>query len=188
MADRTKQKEHAYKILLEAGKRISNPELSYSYRQVLQDDEVWMSPASSDKHQSYEWGLLIHTAEVMELALKMADTVLMDIDFDALITAIIWHDYAKIYDYKKKEDGTYEYTDHAGKIGHLPKSYALFSIWAHGYKTVSADFIDKVGHIMLAHHGRKEWGSPREPQTAEAYIIHYADMLSAKVTKDYYEG
>jgi 3'-5' exoribonuclease len=188
MTDRTKQKEHAYKILLEAGKRISNPELSYSYRQVLQDDEVWMSPASSDKHQSYEWGLLIHTAEVMELALKMADTVLMDIDFDALITAIIWHDYGKIYDYKKKEDGTYEYTDHSKKVGHLAKSYALFSVWARRYKTVSTDFIDKVSHIMLAHHGRKEWGSPREPQIAEAYIIHYADMLSAKVTKDYYEG
>ena len=37
----------------------------------------------------------------------------------------------------------------------------------------------KIEHAMLAHHGRKEWGSPVEPATAEAFILHAADMMSA---------
>jgi 3'-5' exoribonuclease len=59
--------------------------------------------------------------------------------------------------------------------------------------TIAKDYIlseelkTSVGHCILAHHGRQEWGSPIEPQTVEAMIIHYADMLSAQHAKDYYE-
>jgi 3'-5' exoribonuclease len=38
----------------------------------------------------------------------------------------------------------------------------------------------RIEHAILAHHGRQEWGSPVEPVTAEAYILHYADMLSVR--------
>jgi 23S rRNA maturation-related 3'-5' exoribonuclease YhaM len=39
---------------------------------------------------------------------------------------------------------------------------------------------DAVIHCMLSHHGRREWGSPVEPVTPEAYILHVADMLSSR--------
>jgi 3'-5' exoribonuclease len=37
-----------------------------------------------------------------------------------------------------------------------------------------------VIHCILSHHGRKDWGSPVEPATLEALVLHQADMLSAK--------
>lgn len=37
-----------------------------------------------------------------------------------------------------------------------------------------------VGHCILAHHGRKDWGSPIEPQTQEAYLLHAADTWSSR--------
>ena len=40
--------------------------------------------------------------------------------------------------------------------------------------------IDYIGHIMLSHHGRKEWGSPVLPGTTEAWAVHCADMMSAQ--------
>ena len=39
----------------------------------------------------------------------------------------------------------------------------------------------KLRHIVLAHHGRKEWGSPVEPMMPEALLVHHADDLDAKL-------
>ena len=40
--------------------------------------------------------------------------------------------------------------------------------------------IDEIGHILLSHHGIRDWGSTTEPQTIDALIVHCADNLSAK--------
>jgi 3'-5' exoribonuclease len=179
------REEFSLELLKSWASKISNYELAYICHQVLKDGLFLEAPASNGKHQGYVGGLLVHTAEVMELAMAMAQTQLIDVDLDALIAAIIWHDYGKIYDYKEKEGGGFDYTEHSKLIGHLPRSYAMFMITAQG---LPRELSDKIGHIMLAHHGRREWGSPKEPQIPEAYIIHFADMLSAHATKDNYEG
>ena len=56
----------------------------------------------------------------------------------------------------------------------------LFILGNHDW--VNPDLMEEVSHVILAHHGRLEWGSPIEPQTPEALIVHQADMLSAYFT------
>jgi 3'-5' exoribonuclease len=72
-----------------------------------------------------------------------------------------------------------------GHHAHVVDSAIEFTVAArkHG---VTEDVIEAVQHCILAHHGRREWGSPVEPQTIEALILSQADMLSSRfgATKD----
>jgi 3'-5' exoribonuclease len=40
---------------------------------------------------------------------------------------------------------------------------------------------NNVLHNILAHHGQRAWGSPVAPATKEAWILHLADNLSARL-------
>jgi len=48
------------------------------------------------------------------------------------------------------------------------------------YLEISEAQLERIEHLLLSHHGRKEWGSPVEPLTAEAFILHAADMMSSR--------
>lgn len=123
------------------------------------------------------------------------------VDRDILLTAALWHDFCKVEEYRSfwewsnhiegqsllktnrvDESGLrkyYTYTDYGKTIHHISGSAIEFSIIA-ASNGVSKDIIGRVQHCILAHHGRCEWGSPVEPQTVEALLLHQADMLSAK--------
>jgi len=163
---------------------------------VLEDEKFLEIPASCQWHHVYDGGTVIHTAEVLEIALNILKAKPIDADRNVLIVSIIWHDYGKIKDYKKwwsphdpmiksKGNTSYEYAPHHDLISHLPRSYHEFLKHAERFD-VPEEFSQKVEHCIIAHHGRKEWRSPAEPQTPEAYIIHFADMLSLNACKDKY--
>jgi 3'-5' exoribonuclease len=122
-------------------------------------------------------------------------------DTDTLITAALWHDLMKVSEYhivgKVSEDirslkiPSFDKHTEAwwvknearvklfGHHEHIIAGAMAFqkSAWL---EEVNTDTIDAVTHCILAHHGRKEWGSPVEPQTIEALILSQADMHSAK--------
>ena len=172
-------------------------------------------PASTGKHHGYVGGLAKHTIEVLEYALHNAELFGEDVDKDQLIAACLWHDFAKLWDYKlvtylKKEydklpehyvlhskssvTGIYEIkpdpedqwrkvfiadTDYKSQIHHITGSVAEFTAAALKHNVGRATIQD-VQHCIISHHGRKEWGSIKEPQTLEAMILHHADNMSAK--------
>jgi len=96
---------------------------------------------------------------------------------DELITAVIWHDYMKVKDYCWL-DGKIVKTDYGKKIYHVAGSAMEFHF--HAASCLSTEVLERIEHLLLSHHGRKEFGSPVEPQTAEAFILHTADMMSAQ--------
>ena len=131
---------------------------------------------------------------------------------DILIAAALWHDHMKIREYESKTFRWDEYsfeqmkgtrmlpnplvqpldpvnvwinTDYAKHIYHIPGSAIEFTVAARE-SGVDEPTIEAIQHCILAHHGRREWGSPVEPQTLEALILSQADMISAQygVTKE----
>lgn len=183
--NREEQIESCLDFLTKEIYNLDNPTLIGMCLEIIEDKKFQECPAAKNRHQAYKGGLVVHTSEVLETSLLMTESTHLEVDRDILVTAIIFHDMGKVYDYYIKEDGTYDYTSHQNKIRHLARSYAEFMISANTNK-LDSELTDRIGHVILAHHGRKEWGSPVEPMTAEAHIIHYADMLSAQVSKDYY--
>jgi 3'-5' exoribonuclease len=168
MTDRQNVEYGLYSQLLdELAKRYDLP-----VEPVLKSALFAAGYGSHDKHHAYAGGLLIHTGEVVDYCMSLAND--LQLDKKVLLTAAIWHDYAKIYDYD--HDGNK--TEYRSKIRHVAGSYAAWMEHANKEK-IDGKFFDAVGHCILAHHGRHEWGSPVEPQTEEALILHQADMWSA---------
>jgi 3'-5' exoribonuclease len=169
--------------------QLTDPSLIVCCTKLLRDDRFFECPAALTKHQAYKGGLADHTREVMDFALAMANCESFKRSMgsrhthslNVLVTGILWHDYGKIWDYQNGEL-QHEYTRHRYTIRHLSRSYAEFMIVASA-AAVDDELREEIGHIILAHHGRQEWGSPMEPLTPEASIAHFADCMSA-----YYSG
>lgn len=189
---------------------VADPKLRAVCDTITLCEEFDICPASLSFHHAYEGGLLAHTVEVCKYSLNICK-LLVPVNTDVLITSALFHDFMKIKEYRffwdepNKVGGQRSLTvpgkDVAGlqkfwvknenrvkmfgEHEHIIASASQFQHTALNYG-VDRKTIDVVVHCILAHHGRKEWGSPVEPQTLEALILSQADMLSAKfgATKD----
>jgi 3'-5' exoribonuclease len=167
---------------------------------VLDDPrfEIW-SGAGSDKHHHYgDGGLLKHTHEVFEyvelIAMKHNSTCVgyeNRINVLELLISVIWHDYGKIWDYQKDENGVWgKHNNHARQIHHISRSAIEWERYSSKlpielWNTLEAENRvinpDNITHNILSHHGMREWGSPVAPATREAWVLHLADNLSARL-------
>lgn len=163
---------------------------------VLDDPAFLRSPGARSRHHNYPGGLVVHTCEVAFIARNMACKPLT-VDMTVLVTAAIWHDYGKIYDYKIIGEESlglpkYDYTEHKERISHVHRSAIELGVVAarmiKAAHHLPSNTVDAIFHCILSHHGRADWGSVIEPQTVEARILHYADMLSAKDAPDVYQS
>lgn len=171
--------ENALLYLREQANRISNEAVRSAAKRVVDDPFFAQWPASGDKHHCYPGALSVHTAEVMEIAMRTAQSMsLQPVNYDVIRAAVIFHDVMKIRDRRRTEDGKFENTDYKKRIYHIAGSYAAWVDQANRW-SVPEELQDAIGHCILSHHGRPEWGSAIEPQTVEAQIVHGADMLSA---------
>lgn len=160
----------------------------------LLNEAFLLAPAAQSKHHAYTGGLVVHTAEVLQGCMSQLQAY-PNASAEVLICAAVFHDCQKVLAYElnrvldsdtgqlvvvcdSEHPGGWRYTDYAFKIGHLSGSFSRWNdiAWTWG---VDKRTIAEVGHCILSHHGRKEWGSPVEPQTLEALILSQADALSA---------
>lgn len=139
-------------------------------------------PAAARIHQAYIHGLLEHTLNVMKLADSIAN-VYEPINRDLLITGTLIHDIGKIRELSWKR--TITYTPEGRLLGHIPMGASMIDAIINELKR--AEGFDEgtqtqLLHLILSHHGKREWGSPILPQTREALVLHYADHTEAYMT------
>lgn len=140
---------------------------------------LWEQPASSRFHHSYRGGLLRHTYQVLQTAIKIAE-MYKNVNMQLLVYGAILHDIGKLFSY----DDEGNITDKERLIGyHINGSQRI--ILRHFEEDYP--FLDELLHIVVSHHGTKEWGSHVEPATKEAYIIFTSDYLSSHLDSEYYE-
>jgi putative nucleotidyltransferase with HDIG domain len=159
---------------------LKTPELNVACSKLVRMIDWKTVPAAKSHHHNYPGGLLTHTGEVLQIAMNMARSGQFNADEDVVIAAALFHDSGKRLEYRFNEcTQEIETTGFIKTIGHIQESYRLWNELATKSK-VDNETIEKVSHCVLAHHGRSDWGSPIEPSTPEAYILHFADMLSSK--------
>lgn len=178
---------------------ISNMPLFYACRTLLDHPEFFTWPAAISHHHNREGGLLEHTLEVADIALHIASKF-PGVNLDVLIAAALWHDYGKLFEYvvvfnasislnelpeyslvKTRDEAGTEYWERDKKAVHHCISSAQEFIVAARQQGVDKATEDAVVHCILSHHGPvKEWGSPVAPESLEAWVLHWADMASAK--------
>ncbi|MDI3473868.1 MAG: 3-5 exoribonuclease [Candidatus Woesearchaeota archaeon] len=134
-------------------------------------------PASIYMHQGYLGGLLEHTLHVVKICDLMAE-IYPKLNRDLLISGAILHDIGKL----KELDYTNNVfaTEEGRLIGHLIQGFEMIS---ERTKQLAIDgtIRNKILHMILAHHGKKEYGSPKEPMFPEALCLYLADEMDAKL-------
>ena len=142
---------------------------------------VW--PAASSNHHAFRSGLAEHTLSMMRLATTVADHYAAYhpglVNRDLLIAGVMLHDIGKVWEL---EAGLLtEYTTVGRLVGHIPMGAMLVERVARTLGDIPQSLIWEIQHLVLAHHGEYEYGSPKRPKTVEAQILHYVDQIDAKV-------
>jgi len=135
------------------------------------------APAAQTMHHAYIGGLLEHTHNTVRLC-KAFSLIYPQVDGDLLVTGAFLHDIGKIREY------TYVRSFEFSTIGRLKTHMLLGCEILRKHISMTNGFPEKkavkLEHMILSHHGKKEWGSPVEPMFAEANLLHFADNLDAK--------
>jgi 3'-5' exoribonuclease len=74
-----------------------------------------------------------------------------------------------------------EYTEEGKLVGHLVKGLEIVDRYSYKIKGFPHHMRMHLKHILLAHHGEYEYGSPKIPQTSEAFLVHLIDMMDSKM-------
>ncbi len=176
-------------------KRISDPRLHSLGEAFLNEwgDRFRRTAAARSYHHARRGGLLEHTAQMMRVASAIAP-LYAPLNLDLLITGILFHDSGKLWENHLPETGfTMGYDERGELIGHISIGLELVnSLWRNLQTSENIeDWRDLVPasedvrlhllHLIGAHHGEMELGSPVYPKTPEAMALHYIDNLDARL-------
>jgi 3'-5' exoribonuclease len=161
---------------------IEDPQLNELCKLALDDPNIGprftKSPAGKSMHHAYMHGLMEHTLSMARLA-ELVCSHYKNLDRNMILAGIMFHDIGKIYELSF--DVAIDYSDAGKLIGHM--SLGLMAI---------EKLVDKIDdfpvekkrlleHILLSHHGSRDFGAQMIPATVEANVIHHLDNMDAKV-------
>lgn len=129
-------------------------------------------------HHSHVGGLLDHTVSVVRILCTVHE-LHPELDRDLLITGGLLHDLGKLKELNIST--TIDYTDLGRLVGHIVLTDRWVREKINQLPGFPQELDNKLNHILLSHHGQKEYGAPIVPMTAEACALHYADNLDAHV-------
>jgi 3'-5' exoribonuclease len=136
------------------------------------------APAAKTLHHAWLGGLLEHVVTLVRVCLATAPFY-PEVDADLLVTGAILHDVGKTRELAWKN--SFSYTIEGQMIGHISIAQGMLREKVQAL----APFPDKlrvlVEHMILSHHGRYEFGSPKLPMTPEAVVLSALDDLEAKL-------
>ncbi|MDR2075473.1 MAG: HD domain-containing protein [Desulfovibrio sp.] len=151
------------------------------FRSLLADEELRSSllaaPAAKFLHHAYAGGLLEHTLSVARLCLALAD-LYPRLDRQILFAGAVCHDIGKTEEISSGLNS--DYTRAGRLLGHIALGLDRLAPFL-AASGLEPPLVEHFRHLILSHHGAREFGSPVLPATAEALALHYADNIDAKL-------
>lgn len=158
---------------------MKNPNIQRITRQLLKkyQQSFYEFPAATKNHHEFVSGLSYHVVSMLDLAKAIAQ-LYPSLDKDLLYAGIILHDLGKVIELSGPVSTTY--TVEGNLLGHI--SIMVNEIGkAADELGISGEEVVVLQHLVLSHHGKAEWGSPKPPLIKEAEILHYIDNVDAKM-------
>lgn len=139
------------------------------------------TPGSPSSHHAKLGGLLLHTFEVASIARATARTTRANPDL--VFAGAVLHDIGKVEAYEVAATG-FSITPCGLLLGHVVLGALMLerALAKLGAPICSDGQILELQHMILSHHGSLEFGSPVQPMTVEAEIVHWSDEASAKAS------
>ena len=142
------------------------------------DKEIYSSPAATRNHHEYFGGLATHVSGMLQLT-EAVCSIYPDVNRDYLVAGVLLHDVGKIIELGGSS--ITEYTTEGKLLGHITISQTMVRETA-AELGIDSEAVTVLRHIILAHHGKREFGSPVLPLTLEAEVLHMIDDMDAKIT------
>ncbi len=173
-------------VLLQRLKRLATTvkrrPLQSLLRSILGDrslmDRYSRAPAAKSVHHAYLGGLLEHSVSVAGLVSRIARHY-PELDAEILVVGALVHDIGKIDEYVY--DLYFDYSDAGRLLGHMVLGLRIVEEKIRAIKGFPAEQSLVLQHLILSHHGEHDQGSVKLPMTREAYVLHYADDMDAKM-------
>ncbi len=165
---------------------VENEQLKNLLDQFFNDqkflEKYSSSPSAITHHHNYIGGNLEHSVGVIRLCKNIFE-MYPGMNKDLLITGAILHDIGKLDEYQTS--AAVDKSDIGNFIGHIVIGdrwirERIADLRKNG-KKFDQELENKLCHIILSHHGKYEYGSPRMPKIIEAMVVHAADMMDSQV-------
>ena len=138
-------------------------------------------PAAKSMHHSFVSGLLMHTLSMLRLADRIAPLYPEVVDRDLLLTGTLLHDFAKSREFNLSPLGLVtDYSPEGQLLGHLYMG-AMETARAAEELGIPAEKSMLVQHMIVSHHGIREYGAITLPATAEAELLSYLDLIDSRM-------
>jgi 3'-5' exoribonuclease len=171
---------YAYMMELLAG--FENDELKLLTEYMLEEkkDKLMYYPAAKTHHHAIKSGLMYHMVSMLKIAQGLVELYPF-IDRDLLFAGIMLHDLSKVDEMLSNELGIVEDYSKEGKLlGHIIQGIVEIDKAASALG-ISGECRLLLEHLLLSHHYHPEYGSPKKPLLPEGELLHYIDMIDARM-------
>jgi 3'-5' exoribonuclease len=163
-------------------KKIKDKEIRALTENILKkyEKKLYYYPAAKKNHHSYRGGLLYHNLRMLQSGEKLCQ-VYDFLNTDYVYAGIILHDMCKILEMESDEYGIVSDYSMEGKLlGHIIQG--VKEIELEGEKIgIDREKSVILQHMVLSHHFEPEFGSPKKPMTPEAELLHFLDIIDARM-------
>jgi 3'-5' exoribonuclease len=181
-AHTTEDVESLYTRLCAHATAVTNPWLNRLLVSVIEDPAIVprlkRAPAAKMMHHAFLGGLLEHMISLCDLCRAVAGHY-RELDADLLVSGAILHDIGKL------DELCYErainYTVEGQLLGHIILELEQVTKKMDAIEGFPADLKTLIKHLLISHHGKYEFGSPKLPMFREALVLHYLDDLDSKM-------
>lgn len=172
-------------MMLDLETIVSNMEdkfLRTLVQSILNDDEIrpkfMLAPAAKTIHHAFLGGLLEHVLSLCGLVNQVCIHY-PKLNKDLIMTGAILHDICKVYELSY--DRGFDYTDEGKLLGHISMEMEMVPKYINKIKGFPDKLKLAVQHMLLSHHSRLDFGSPKRPKILEALVLGYLDDLDSKI-------
>jgi 3'-5' exoribonuclease len=166
---------------------VPNPHLRALLEAFLDDPDISarfrVAPAAKSIHHAFRAGLLEHVLSLLGLARPIAAHYnaanCNAVDWSLMVAGIVLHDIGKIYELTYERG--FAYSTEGQLIGHIAIAMRMVSDKLRAFPEFPGNLRTLLEHMILSHHGKLEFGSPKVPQFPEALLLHYLDDMDSKM-------
>ena len=171
-----------YAALLERVHSLPQGPLSLLLLAILEDpaiaEKYRMAPAAMSYHHAFLGGLLEHVLSLVELGDRLSDHYAF-LRRDLLMAGLVLHDLGKIEELSFSRG--FRYSTRGQLLGHITIGLEIVQEKMRQIPDFPAELKSQIEHMILSHHGKLEFGSPKEPMFPEALLLHYLDEIDSKL-------
>jgi len=179
----TKDIAALWQVLRDFVDSFTDPHLQALVRAFMADPQIEQAyknaPAAKTLHHAFIGGLLDHVVSLFRLCDLACRNYPETINRDLLMTGAFLHDIGKVHELTFARSFTY--TTRGQLLGHMIIELEMLHEKIAQVPGFPGEYKTLIEHLIISHHGKYEFGSPKMPMFPEALMLHYLDDLDSKM-------